>query len=247
MEEVVIDYLNVGILEEGSLRKQDVLLVAADRKVVTDHTELLRNAGLQVGAVDINPLALINLISLNYEDMTDENVVFVDLGADNMEINIAKQSGLRFTRNVAVGMDQVTQVIERSAGIGYTEAERLKRRYGLELSRGDAVLSDGSPLALPDGLMEAIQGIVDGLVLEVQRSIDFYHVQFRRERIRKIIFVGGGILMPGLLPYLSNYFDVETVVDNPFARIHHDPISFGGLAEMAPRFSTAVGLALRPQ
>jgi type IV pilus assembly protein PilM len=94
--------------------------------------------------------------------------------------------------------------------------------------------------------MEAIRGLLDNIVLEIQRSIDFYHVQFRGEQIRKVVLTGGGSLMPGLQPYIASYFDVEILMDNPLGHIHYDPRVFNGLTEMAPRFATAVGLALRP-
>ncbi len=246
-EELVLDYLTLGEKAEGDLRKRELLLVAASRKVVSEHVEMVRTAGLQVGAVDVNPLVFLNLLRLNYEEFLDQNIAFVDLGAANIEISIAKRGALRFTRNIPAGMDQITRAIEHGAGISYEEAERLNRKYGLELTRSEGFSAKGREFqGSPEALLESIRGILDGFILEIQRSVDFYHVQFRGERIQKMIFTGGGVLMPGLMGYLSGYFDVETVVDNPFSRIHYDPKAFGAVADMAPRFSSAVGLALRP-
>ena len=248
-EEMIVDYLTLSGKNGPDGResgKKDLLVVVVNRKVVTDQVAIVQRAGLKVAAVDVNPLVLLHSLLLNYEEFRDENIVFVDLGASSMDIGIAKEGELRFTRNIPAGLEQVTRAIEKGTGVRYPEAEGLKRRYGVELEKGDVRTSSGEKLDIPPSVLESIRGILESFVLEVQRSIDFYHVQFRGERIRKIVFSGGGVLMPGLLPYISSYFDVEIVSDNPFAKIHYDPMLFGGLVEMAPRFSTAVGLALRP-
>ncbi|MBI5197584.1 MAG: type IV pilus assembly protein PilM, partial [Nitrospirae bacterium] len=137
LEEVVLDYIVTGEKEERDLKKMELLLVAADKRTVTEHVLMIRQAGFQAVVVDVNPLALRNLLRLNYPDLIKQNVAVVDIGASNTEISVIKDGEMRFTRYVSIGMDQVTQVIQKELGTSYEEAERLKRRFGLDLARGD--------------------------------------------------------------------------------------------------------------
>jgi type IV pilus assembly protein PilM len=248
-EEMIVDYLTLSGKngpdgkESG---KNEHLVVVVNRKVVTDHVAIVQRAGLKVAVVDVNPLVILNILRLNYEGFLGESILFVDLGAHSMDIGIAKKGELCFTRNLPTGMELVTKAIQKGTGLAYAEAAGLNRRYGVEVDKGELSTSSGGRLDIPQTVRESIREILESFVLEIQRSIDFYHTQFRGERIRKIILTGGGVLIPGFHPYLSSYFDIEVIPDNPFLKIHYDPMLFGGLVEMAPRFSSAVGLALRP-
>ena len=92
---------------------------------------------------------------------------------------------------------------------------------------------------------EIIKAEVDRMVLETQRSMDYYRAQFHEGTINKIILMGGSSLMPGFQEYFATYFDAGVELDDPFAEINCDEAAFEEVRMMAPRFSTGVGLALR--
>jgi len=51
--------------------------------------------------------------------------------------------------------------------------------------------------------------------------------------------------MPGLAPALTNLLGLEVTVGSPFSKIQVDPTAAQSLANYAPLYSVAVGLALR--
>ena len=244
MEDAVLDYLIVGETQERDLQRTEVLLVAAERTAVLNQLDSFKRINLPITAMDINPLALFNTLRLNYKSDLDENLVFVDIGAGKMDINISKRGVLRFTRNVQLGGDEITQAVIRGLGVEREEAERLIRRQGLSGASAPA----GSAEPAKDQtvrLNEIIKAEADRMILETQRSMDYYRAQFREGSVKKIVLMGGAGLMPGFQEYFASYFDANVELDDPFAEILCDEKAFGEIRLMAPRFSTAVGLALR--
>jgi len=92
---------------------------------------------------------------------------------------------------------------------------------------------------------DSLKPVVDRIILETQRSIDYYKAQFREGVIQKVVLTGGVSLMPGLVEYFSTYFEAEVLIDNPFQNLRCNDAQVRDLILMAPRFSTSVGLALR--
>ncbi|MCI0529479.1 MAG: pilus assembly protein PilM, partial [Nitrospira sp.] len=93
--------------------------------------------------------------------------------------------------------------------------------------------------------LEVLKEALNRLVLEVQRSLDYYRAQFREEAVNKMILMGGTPLMLGFSDYFSSYFEAKVEVDDPFAEIICRNAAFGNFRTMAPRFSSSIGLALR--
>lgn len=244
IEDMVLDFLVLGDTQERDLKRTEVVVVAAERAAVVEQLESLRRVNLPVAAMDVNPLALFNAVKLNYREDLEDNLVFVDIGAGKMDINISKRGVLRFTRNVPLGGEEITQAVMRGLGVEREEAEMWKRQEGVSPSGGG---SGGESSADPKARTgELVRREVDRMILETQRSIDYYRAQFREGSIKKIILMGGVSLMPGFPEYFSNYFEAKVVRDNPFARVRSDPKTFSDIELMAPRFSAGVGLALRP-
>lgn len=247
IEEMVLDFLVVGEQEDREVKRLEMVVVAAERSVVLGQYNDLKRLGLNITAVDVNPLALLNAVRLNYAADLNDNVVFVDIGAGKTDINITKRGVLRFTRNVQIGGEEITKAIERELQVSRDEAETMKRQRGM-LSEGSGVGVSGADLPAGQAggrLKDVIQREVDRIVLETQRSIDYYRAQFREGAVKKVILMGGTPLLPGFQDYFSTYFETRVEMDDPFAEIYCDEPSFAELRIMAPRFSTSVGLALR--
>jgi len=240
IEEMVLDFLIVGEQEDREVKRLELVVVAAERSSVLGQYNDLKRLGLNVAAVDVNPLALLNAVRLNYTADLDDNVVFVDIGAGKTDINITKRGVLRFTRNVQIGGEEITKAIGQELHVGRDEAEAMKKQHGI-LPAGS-----GAEVSGADGhLKDVIQREVDRIVLETQRSIDYYRAQFREGTVKKVILMGGTPLLPGFQDYFSSYFEARVEIDDPFAEIDCDEPSFAELRMMAPRFSASVGLALR--
>jgi Tfp pilus assembly PilM family ATPase len=63
--------------------------------------------------------------------------------------------------------------------------------------------------------------------------------------VGKIVLSGGGVLLKGVEQSAREKFNTEVILGNPFSRIDAPAFLSNILAESAPEFAVACGLALR--
>ncbi len=183
-----IEYLIVGEKREGTVEKYDLVMVAAERGKVLEHLLPFEEAKIKVSAVDANALSLRNVLRFR-EIPVDANTLVVDLGAGKTEINIFKGGILRFSRCIESGGLDMTRAIADTLGIGLQEAEDKKRALNVLAPAGQ------------DKAIEAVQTRLDGLLMEIRRSVEYYKTTFREKNVESMILSGGVSLMPGIAEY----------------------------------------------
>jgi len=92
-----------------------------------------------------------------------------------------------------------------------------------------------------------LRSVSDVLILEIQKTFDFFRATASGENIRRIFVAGGSARVPGLLDLLKEEFAMPVEELYPFQKINigtgrHDE---SRIREMAPCLAVAVGLALR--
>ncbi|HEX8000307.1 MAG TPA: type IV pilus assembly protein PilM [Pyrinomonadaceae bacterium] len=231
--DVSLDYQIIG----SSPDALHVLMAACKRDKIANVKQAIQLAGKQPAVIDVDAFALQNCYEVNYQPMPGQIVALLNIGAATMNINILNGTKSVFTRDVSVGGNQYTSLLQRELGLSHEQAESVKR---------------GMPL--PEGTEErAIQPILetvsDILALEIQKTMDFYRATAEEGEgtVQKIYISGGGSKLPGLSEYLSNRFEVEVEVFNPFRQIKVDVRRFDPdyMREVVPEMAVAVGLALR--
>jgi len=232
IEDAVVDFLVMGKSEDGEAQHFQILMVIVEKAALLGQVRILKEAGLAVEAVDVAPLALLNTLRLAPFGQFPGSLLYVDIGAQKMEINILKGGVLHFNRQLAMGGDEITRALSQSLGVPFSEAEQRKRDEGM---------AEGS------ALRATIQGAVDRFIVEIQRSIDYYRAQSREPGIGKIALMGGTPLMAGFVQYFSGFFDAPVELLDPFAAMISQDPGLVMVRRMAPRFSLAAGLALRKQ
>ncbi|MDC4228077.1 MAG: type IV pilus assembly protein PilM [Candidatus Manganitrophus sp.] len=229
MEEMILDYIVAGGRQERETKRYDLILVVADKSTLREQWAMMQRAGLDIVAIDVNPLSLLNTIRLNYGKELAGNFIYIDVGAVKTDMTILKDGVLRFTRRLEMGGEQVTRRLQQEMNLSYEEAEKLKREKGLGVEEKAQMI---------------MKSELDRFIVEIQRSIDYYRAQFREAVFKKVILMGGGALLPGFSDYFGSYFDADMEIDDPLAEIIGTE-SVGAIRAIAPRFSSGIGLALR--
>jgi type IV pilus assembly protein PilM len=221
-------------LLEATENQMDVLLVAVKKDKILNHTNVLSLAGKNPVVVDIDAFALQNCFEVNYEPDPAQVVALLNIGASVMNINIVRGLTPLFTRDVSVGGNQYTDALQKELDLSFEDAERVKM--------------GGSVAGVTEEQRSAIlRSVSDILILEIQKTFDFFRATASGENIRRICVSGGTARVPGLLDLLREEFAMPVEELYPFRKIvispgRHDE---SALREMAPRLTIAVGLALR--
>jgi type IV pilus assembly protein PilM len=233
LSEVSLDY---QVTAENS-DAMHVLIAACKRERIDQIKQAIQLAGKQPVIIDVDTFALQNCYEANYQPSESQVVTLLNIGASTMNVNIVKGTRSLFTRDITVGGSQFTDVLQRSLGLNYQQAEAIKR--------GVARAADGIEEKSIEPLMHNVTELVAN---EIQKTFDFYRATAEEQVVvQKILISGGGSKLSGLAQDLSRRLELPVEVMNPFRNINVDPNRFdpGYLNEIMPDMAVAVGLAVR--
>jgi type IV pilus assembly protein PilM len=214
-------------------RQLEVLLLAVQRDKLQSHTELFTQANRTPVVVDVDAFALQNAFEASYEAPPDQTIALLNIGASMMNINVTQAGMPLFTRDVSIGGNEYTSVLQKELGLTLEEAERLK--MGMEV-RG----------VQPEAELAHLMSVSNHLLSEVQDAFYEFH-KTKQEPIQAIYLAGGSARVRGLANLLQSELKAPVEIIDPFRKIYCNPGKFDKefVATLAPRMTVAVGLALR--
>lgn len=235
IQDVNLDYeileTAIGQDNQGSM---DVLLVAAKKDKIADYTNVIVQAGKTPVIVDVDAFALQNAYEANYGFDAASVVAILNAGASAININILSGSQSVFTRDVSMGGNAFTEAVQKDLDLPYDSAEQLKKGADVE----GASYEDARAV---------LKAMTDNVLLEVEKTFDFFKTTAASDRIDRIMLCGGASRVEGFAEALRERFDTEIQQFDPFRQISIDikKLGLASLDDVAPFTAVAVGLALR--
>lgn len=233
IQDVNLDYQVLDGGDAAAKGTMDVLLVAAKKEKIADYTGVIAQAGRTAVVVDVDAFALQNAYEINYGIEPGAVVVLLNAGASATNINILNGEQSVFTRDVSIGGNAYTEALQRELSLPYELADQLKR--GLPVD--GVTFEDARPV---------LRAVSENVMLEIQKTFDFYKATAASDRINRIIVSGGASRAEGFTEMLAERFEAPVEVFDPFRRISFDARKLGGEpGEIGATAAVAVGLALR--
>lgn len=208
---------------EAKENTQKILLTAVPKLITQNYMRMLQQAGLVPLAGEIEALALIRSLIGNMAS----NCVIIDIGARGTGINIIEHGLLRLSRNLNVGGDTITNKIAQALNISPVRAEQFKKDFGVT-----------STTFIP----ETIKPVLNIIKNEIRQLLTIY--QTRGVSLEKIILVGGGSSLPGLVEYFSD-LQLPVEMGDPLKVVAYTQDIAPVLKRYALNLPVAIGLALR--
>ncbi|MDD5341577.1 MAG: type IV pilus assembly protein PilM [Patescibacteria group bacterium] len=208
------------------------LITAAPNDVVKDYVDIFKQADFALNSLDIEPFALVrSLIGID-----KSLIMIVDIGENRTTLSIVNNTMPIFNRTIQAGGSVVTKAVADSMGITVAEAENYKLDLGI-------MMAQQGMNAYPKQIEDSLAPIVS----EIKYLIKNYYDQSGREKLLdKVILTGGGAMLGNFLDkYLSGVLDLRCYVGDPWARVVYPEEIAPVLKEIGPRFSVALGLAMR--
>lgn len=240
-EHIPYDLADVSLDYQVTAESDDstnVLIAACKRERIDNIRQAIQLAGKTPVVIDVDTFALQNCYEVNYNPSEDDVVTLLNIGASTMNVNIVKGSRSLFTRDITVGGSQFTDVLQRSLGLNFQQAEAIKRGVT------DAV--EGIEEKSIEPLMNNVTEIV---AMEIQKTFDFFRATTDDNEtvVNKILISGGGSKLAGLAQELSQRLELPVEILDPFRNIKVDSRKFDPeyLNEIVPEMAVAVGLAVR--
>ena len=235
IQDVNLDYqiLNPGTSGD-SQGTTEVLLVAAKKEKIADYTGVISQAGRTPVVVDVDAFALQNAFEVNYGLEPNQVVVLLNAGASAVNINIVTGDQSVFTRDISIGGNAYTEAVQKELNLPFETAEQLKKGIDVE----GVTFEDARAV---------LENITQSVMLEVQKTFDFFKASATSDRIDRIVLSGGTSRVHGFAEALQEKFGATVESFDPFRKIAFDAAKFGvdDPENVLPSAAVAVGLALR--
>jgi type IV pilus assembly protein PilM len=207
--------------------KVEVLVVAIHNETLSKYQDILKKTELKSDSFEMEIFSSIRS-SFN-RDLSP--IMLVDFGASKTKVSIVEAGVVRVFHVVNRGSQDISRNISQSLSISFEEAEKLKRSTGLN--------GGIEPKA-----EEVARLSVDYIFSDINSVVFAYEKKYNKS-ISKVVLVGGGSLLKGLLERAKENFHTEVVYSNPFSKTEAPAFLTPILQTSGPEFAVAVGLALR--
>ena len=234
IQDVNLDY---QILDPGtgpeSRGSMDVLLVAAKKDKIGDYTSVIAQAGRTPVVVDVDAFALQNAYEVNYGLDPGRVVVLLNAGASAININILQGERSIFTRDISMGGNAYTEAVQKELDLAFDTAEQLKKGVPVD----GATFEEAQPI---------LRAVTENVLLEIQKTFDFYKASATSDQIDRIMLSGGASRVDGFQEMIQERFSSPVEDFNPFRAVTWDAKKLGTEAALhSSTAAVATGLALR--
>jgi len=225
IDEVIMDWKIIETVKVDGIPKYRILLTVVARDLAKKYIQVFKQAELELLAMETEAFALARALI----GRDPSPVMIVDASAVSTDIIVVEKGIPILNRSIDVGGVTLTQAIANSLGVDFKRADQFKRDIGMSGSS-----------KVPKLIETMIKPVID----EINYSLNLYQSQVKK-RVEKIILSGGSAYLPSFDKYLSKTINLKVVIGDPWARIAYPVDLKPALQEVAPRFSVAIGLALR--
>ncbi|HEV2813565.1 MAG TPA: pilus assembly protein PilM [Solirubrobacteraceae bacterium] len=225
LDEAVIDFHPLGIVDTDDGPRQRVVLVAARRQMIEQVAAAIRAAGLRAEGIDLSAFAMVR--ALGGDDPAP--TLFLSIGGLS-NLAIAEAGTVHFTRVSGSGLEGMAGILAERRQFPVEEARRLLVAVGLdgEIEPGTEEEAGMARSVLAEGVRRIAQ--------EARASLDFHEgAASGTPIVERVVLTGAVVGIPGFLDALAD--ELGLPVTPGFVA--------GGLSDAhGARFAVAAGLAV---
>ncbi len=216
--------------EKKGLFKFRILVVVVPKEVIAKYLRIADALGLKLLALELESFSYVR--SLMGDDPSTSCIL--DFGARSTSFVVVDNGFIQMSHSLDVAGTELTRALSQGMGVGIERAESYKRERGL----------DHHEIEAGREIKDILLTLIDKIILEVERMMSSYEAKTKR-KVTKLILSGGSGRLLGLDDYLKNKLKIDVVVGDPWAKVVCPSVLGATLKDIAPRFTVAVGLAMR--
>ncbi|NOR52150.1 MAG: hypothetical protein GQ470_05970 [Gammaproteobacteria bacterium] len=177
VDDAIIDVFDIPEQEHRG-RKKMMYVTVSRINSIQEHIDSFEKSSINLDVIDIPELAQRNIAALLPED--NGGVALLSIGVHSTLLTITHNQNLYLTRRIDVGLLRMMRLIATNQG---SDELSLKDDHGLPLE---------------------VQGMLDAITLELQRSLDYYESNFSMAPVSGVILAPMEESIPGIIPYFSS-------------------------------------------
>ncbi len=212
--------------------KVEILLGSVPNSFVEKRLDLLESIGLNVIAFEPDSLALTRALMASN---VNEPRLILDVGDESTDLVITMNNSPRLIRSIPIGTNALIKSAMQNLGIDRSQAEQFVFKFGMSQDK------------LEGQIYNAIHGIVDNLIIEIEKSLKFFTTRYQGSAVTGMILAGGASILPEFPIMLANQFKVNVEIGNSWRNISFNAAQQNELMAASNRFAVAAGLAERKE
>lgn len=212
--------------------KVEVLLTSVTNEYAEKRLDLLESIGLNVIAFEPEGLSLARAMFM--PDATAPQMV-MSIGLRTTELVISMEGVPRLIRSIPTGTEAIIRAMTQNLNVDDKQAEHFLYKFGMTSDK------------LEGQVLHAMQGVIDGLVAEIEKSINFFATRYSGAKIERIIVTGAAATIPAFPNHLANTFGTQIEIGNAWRGVAYSAERQDELAALSNQFGVAVGLAERSE
>jgi cell division protein FtsA len=228
----------------GTRLETEMYLVTIGSSPAMNLRKAVERAGYRPHELVLEPLA--SALAVLTEDEKELGVALIEMGAGTTDVAIFHEAKIRHLGTVPFGGNSVTNDIVHGLGVTQADAERLKERYGCAYEQ---LVDPSEVITLPSTVAQGDRQIPRELLAHIihQRTDEIFSLVTRElETAGYVSRLSAGVVLTGGVAALPGMSELAADVFGTGVRVGVPSGNLTGLTDAveAPRFSTAVGLAL---
>ncbi len=209
---------------EGTLAKNlevEYFLITVEAEMYSNLINALKLLNLNVKHVVSNAYA--SALSTLVEDEKNLGTLLVDIGKSTMSLAVFEGDILKYNYSISAGGDAITKYISRNMNVKYSEAERLKIKYGMKPLLPFEMSDYITVKCIGENGEDEDQDVLKSFYLDTVRvvvNVEMELLKKHLERIhltsfKKIVLTGSGAKLSGLKEFVSEIFNCSVRIASP--------------------------------
>ena len=141
--------------------------------------------------------------------------MLLNAGASAININILQGDQSVFTRDISMGGNAYTEAVQKELDLPFEAAEQLKKGIPVD----GATFEEAQPV---------LRAVTENVLLEIQKTFDFFKATASSEQIDRIMLSGGASRVDGFREMVQERFDAPVEEFDPFRAVAWDGKKLGG-------------------
>ena len=229
MSEAKADYVILGV-SPNDPAKTEVLVSSVAKEYAEMIMEMVEQAGLNVVAMEPEPLAMARALTpVGAIDAT----MIVDFGERSTDLVITYKGQPRLVRSIPGGFGMLVKAVSGSLDVREDQARQFILKFGLAQDKVEGQV------------FRVLDSLLDNYALELAKSVRFFQTKYINGKVGGIVLSGYGGMIPFFAEYIEAKTRVATMRGNPWQLVRVTTEQQRVLMNVASEFAVAIGLAER--
>lgn len=208
IEKVQIQYeVSSEFQKEDGSKNINIMTVAVEKTVIDRFLNIFKKAGINLSGINVTPFSISNILTLDKELSKIKGPILIcDIGARHSYIGMYVNDKLDFVRQIPLAqqsfLNAMTGTFMSDKGrveLSIDEAAKIIEEHGIP-GEGDSILNGRISSTQ---IIAMIRPIIERLIGEILRSIDYCQKEFNYGKIEKILLTGQGSYVNRLDEFIS--------------------------------------------